>query len=122
MNYSGIYLRTTASLEEVAELVRRETGVTLARAEVDGEVFFEGLDGDRRVAVYVNEWREPEYDPLGEYDFEVNVDGYDDHARVSYARAVFDKLARLGSLPLLLVDEFVVLDRFEITAGAEADS
>ncbi len=112
MRESDVYLKTTASLNEVATLVRDELGLAIAYQELDGEPFFVGLDGNRRITLGPNEFLEPEYDPIAEYSFELSVDGADDEARLAYARRLFERLRALRQ-PVLLVDNLVVVDRYE---------
>lgn len=118
MNVTCVYIRTNASLEATAELVGDAAGLTLRRDSDDLGPFFSGVsdDGDFGITLALNE--ADDEDP-GSYELELEVDGYENDARIAFARGVFDKLVASKSVAVALWDEQRgMLDRFEPTATA----
>lgn len=114
MTESDVYIQTDLPLDALAALVRERTGLALQYREFDrGEPGFVCLDGTRRIALSTNAFRLAEDAPLDAFDYELDVDGYEDAPRLQYARRLFEQLAAVGTMPLLLVDDLEVIDRFD---------
>ena len=118
MKHSDLFVRTAASLDAMAALVREEVGLALER-EVHGTSvsYVADVDG-HRVALLLNRDDEP---PMDRFDVDVEVDGHDDGERLAFTRAIFDKLAKLGTMELMLTDNLVEIDRFEPKPAAAAE-
>lgn len=112
MKHSDIFIRSDVSLDAMAELLRTETGLPFEREVHGASVSYIAIDAvdDRRIALLLNKDDEP---PFDRFSFDVEVDGYDDESRVAYTRQIFDKLVSLGTMHVLLTDDFVELDSFE---------
>lgn len=116
MKLANVYVKSDASLDELAALVGSVAGLEFQR-EVDApDVFYVAIDDDgRRVAVYPKDWdeQENEIDGLGDYSFDVEIDGLEESDRVSYARSIFAGLASQGLSVILADNSSDELDRSE---------
>lgn len=122
MNYSSVYLKTDATLEEVVKIAHDVLGrqrLFWREDSPDGPVYVT-MHGDRRISLARNIVVGTDDEPLNEYTFDLDFDGHDDFTRLRYARRVYTKLAKRYPLPLLLTDNLVEVGRFDPPEGASS--
>lgn len=117
MNYSSVYLRTHASLDETVAVIGGRLALEFDREVRDGAVQYAAQDGARRLVLSLNEFE----DEFEGYEMELEVDGRNDDERRAYARKLFDELAGLDTYALVLADdEIEEIARFEPKADKSA--